>query len=141
MRAILYATAALAALSPAAAHAAQPTPVDELIVTATRLATPVDLVTGARVIERVELEARQTPFATEVLSTVPGVGVARNGAFGGGCLCGYIPVEVVQTNAGKRGSNALKFGLNPVGMCRKFKHGTIDLLTHVRAPIKRNPQG
>src|SRR5205085_11030845 len=28
-------------------------------------------------------DARQTPFVEDVLSTVPGVGVARSGAFGG----------------------------------------------------------
>lgn len=68
---ILLAAAALAA------------DLDEVVVTATRLPTDVDLITGARVIDRQELELRQTPFATEVLATVPGVGISRNGAFGG----------------------------------------------------------
>jgi vitamin B12 transporter len=84
----LFCTAALAALLPAAAHAADPappnaSPVGELVVTATRLPTRLDLVTGAHVIDREELQARQTPFLEDVLSTIPGVGVTRNGGFGG----------------------------------------------------------
>jgi vitamin B12 transporter len=83
MRTCLLATAALAALAPAAAHAADAPPLSELVVTATRLPTRLDLVTGARVIDREEIEARQTPFLEDLLSTVPGVGVTRNGGFGG----------------------------------------------------------
>jgi vitamin B12 transporter len=82
MRAVFLSTAALAALTPCAALAAEAA-VDELIVTATRLPTDTTLVTGARVVDRVELEARQAAFATDVLATVPGVSIARNGAFGG----------------------------------------------------------
>src|ERR1043165_1597644 len=86
MRPQLIAAAALAAApaclaSEASAQAA--TPVTELVVTATRLPTRLDLVTGAHVIDQAELEARQTPFVTDVLSPIPGVAVARNGAFGG----------------------------------------------------------
>jgi len=88
MRSLPLATAALAAVpaclaSTALAQEAAPTTASELVVTATRLPTRLDLVTGAHVIDQAELEARQTPFVTDVLSTVPGVGVARNGAFGG----------------------------------------------------------
>lgn len=89
MRTLLLSTAAAAALLPLAAlpswaHADDaPRPLDELVVTATRLPSRLDLVTGAHVIDRAELEARQTPFLEDVLSTVPGVGIARNGAFGG----------------------------------------------------------
>ncbi|MFL5297635.1 MAG: TonB-dependent receptor plug domain-containing protein [Phenylobacterium sp.] len=83
MRTILLATAALAAFVPACALADPPTPVGELVVTATRLPTRLDLVTGAHVIDQAELEARQTPLVEDVLSTIPGVGVARTGAFGG----------------------------------------------------------
>ncbi|WP_091736670.1 TonB-dependent receptor plug domain-containing protein [Phenylobacterium immobile] len=57
------------------------TPVSELVVT--RLPTTPDLVTGARVIDRAEIEARRTSFAADLLSTVPGVGFTRNGGFGG----------------------------------------------------------
>lgn len=57
--------------------------VDKVIVTASRLITAPDLITGARIIGQAELEARQTPFVEDVLSTVPGVHVVRQGAFGG----------------------------------------------------------
>ena len=86
MRSTLLATAALAAF-PACALAEEPSAsqatTSELVVTATRLPTRLDLVTGAHVIDQAEIEARQTPFVTDILSTIPGVGVARNGAFGG----------------------------------------------------------
>lgn len=81
----LLSTAAAAALLPVCARAEAPARPDlsELVVTATRLPTRLDLVTGAHVIERDELEARQTPFLEDVLQTLPGVAVTRNGAFGG----------------------------------------------------------
>ena len=83
MRFSPYATAAVAALSPACALAADPAPLSELVVTATRLPTRPDLVTGAHILDQAELDARQTPFAVNVLSTIPGVTVAQTGAFGG----------------------------------------------------------
>jgi vitamin B12 transporter len=81
MRILVLSTAALAALS-TAAHA-EVADVDEVIVTSTRLPARLDEVTGARVIDARELDALGVAFATDVLSTIPGVGVARNGAFGG----------------------------------------------------------
>ena len=80
MRTLLISTAALAALA-TAAHAE--TPVDEVIVTATRLPTDIDVITGAHVIDRAEIEARNVGFAADLLSTIPGVGIARTGGFGG----------------------------------------------------------
>jgi vitamin B12 transporter len=85
----LTSTAALAALIPVCAlaqAAPPPTPTanaGELVITATRLPSRLDLVTGAHVIDREELEARQAPFLEDVLATIPGVGVTRNGGFGG----------------------------------------------------------
>ncbi|HET6970793.1 MAG TPA: TonB-dependent receptor [Phenylobacterium sp.] len=81
MRTILFTTAALAAL--AALPARAETPVEEVIVTATRLPTDPVVITGAHVIDRTEIEARNVTFATDLLSTIPGVAVARTGAFGG----------------------------------------------------------
>jgi vitamin B12 transporter len=81
MRSFLLTTAALAAFVPYCAHAE--TAVDELIVTATRLPTRLDMVTGAHVIDRAELDARQTAFAEDILATIPGVGITRQGDFGG----------------------------------------------------------
>ena len=81
MRTLLLTTAAFAALSTQAG--AETTAVDEIIVTATRLPPAPEVVTGARVIDRAEIEARNITFAADLLSTVPGVSVARTGAFGG----------------------------------------------------------
>ncbi|MBX3483872.1 TonB-dependent siderophore receptor [Phenylobacterium sp.] len=81
MRTCLPAAAALAALSALPAHAE--TPVDELVVTAARLPTDPKVITGAHVIDRAEIEARNVSFAADLLSTIPGVSVARTGAFGG----------------------------------------------------------
>lgn len=80
MRTLLLATAALAAI-PAAARA--DAALDEVIVTAARLPTKPQVITGARVIDRAEIERRNTTFAADLLSTVPGVSIARTGAFGG----------------------------------------------------------
>jgi len=80
MRTLLTATAALAAL---ATTARADTAVDEVIVTAARLPTDAAVITGAHVIDRAEIEARNIGFAADLLSTIPGVGVARTGGFGG----------------------------------------------------------
>ncbi len=80
MRAFILTTAALAALAPAARAE---TPLSEMVITATRLPSAPELITGAHVIDRAEIEARGAPFATDLLSTIPGVSIARTGAFGG----------------------------------------------------------
>ncbi|HEX2559978.1 TonB-dependent receptor, partial [Phenylobacterium sp.] len=79
MRPILFTAAALAAFS---THAYGQTPLSELVVTAPRLATTPDLVTGLRAVEREEIEARQATFAADVLNTLPGVSVFRRGVGG-----------------------------------------------------------
>ena len=71
MRTLLLASAALAALT----TAARAQTVEEVVVT--RLPARLEEVTGLRVVDRVELEARQTPFAADVLSTIPGVGTPK----------------------------------------------------------------
>jgi vitamin B12 transporter len=89
MRSLLVSSAALCALLPAVAFAPSLAfandvpPVSEVVVTAPRLDVRPDQITGLRVINRVELDARGTTFLTDVLSTIPGVSIARNGAFGG----------------------------------------------------------
>lgn len=80
MRPILFTAAAIAALH--AVPSAAQTPVSELVVTAPRLATTPDLVTGLRAVGREEIEARQATFAADVLNTLPGVSVFRRGVGG-----------------------------------------------------------
>ena len=81
MKRLLLSTAglALALATPALADSS----VGELVVTAARLPADPAEITGARIIDRQEIEARQAVFATDVLSLVPGISVARNGTFGG----------------------------------------------------------
>lgn len=87
MRTLLLTGAALAALSVAAtansAQAETSTTVDELIVTAARLPAVPSEIAAARVIDEAEVSARGTVFAADLLSTLPGVGVARTGGLGG----------------------------------------------------------
>jgi len=59
------------------------TQVNEVIVTATRLPAFVEETPSAHVITREEIEDRQAVFAPDILDTVPGLSVFRNGAFGG----------------------------------------------------------
>ncbi len=83
MKRLLFSTAALlAGVSPALA-APGSTPVEEVVVTATRLPTPIDLSPGVRVIDETEIEARGLVTAKDALDTVPGVSVYDNGTFGG----------------------------------------------------------
>jgi len=67
---------------------AQPAPeplagVEEVIVTATRLPSLLEDAPGARVVTEAEIERRGAVFAADVLETLPGINIARNGAFGG----------------------------------------------------------
>ncbi|MDI6625436.1 MAG: TonB-dependent receptor, partial [Brevundimonas sp.] len=87
MRSLLLATAAAVSL-PLPALAAPdgsdiPDPLDEVVVTATRLTSIVADTPGARVIDRQTIERRGAVFATDILSDVPGLSVVRSGAFGG----------------------------------------------------------
>lgn len=62
---------------------ALPPPVTELVVTATRLPTPVSEEPDARVITAADIARRQAAFAPDVLAALPGVHLSRNGGFGG----------------------------------------------------------
>jgi len=80
MRKLLLAASCLAFPTFALAQAVQ---VDEVVVTATRLPAFVEDTPSAHVISREEIEDRQAVFAPDILDTVPGLSVFRNGAFGG----------------------------------------------------------
>jgi vitamin B12 transporter len=85
-RSLLLATAA-AVFLPLSAHASPddegPDPLDEVVVTATRLPAVVADTPGARVIDRQTIDRRGAVFAADILSDVPGLSVVRSGAFGG----------------------------------------------------------
>jgi vitamin B12 transporter len=67
------------------AHAADPdTPTPELVVTATRVPTPVlDIPAGVSVIDRQTIEERGYNTLAEALSAVPGIRVSQSGGAGG----------------------------------------------------------
>lgn len=71
-----------ALLSSLAARADPPTPVAGVIVTATRLPSPLEVTPDAYVIDDKQIQATQATFASQVLSTVPGLSVFSNGMFG-----------------------------------------------------------
>jgi vitamin B12 transporter len=75
---------ALAAASSALAETpAIPASVNEVVVTAERLPEASGDAPGFYVIDEAEIEARGAQVAIDVLETIPGLSVARNGAFGG----------------------------------------------------------
>ncbi|HYF22146.1 MAG TPA: TonB-dependent receptor [Caulobacteraceae bacterium] len=81
MKRILLTGCCLLAAFPALAEEADENP--EIVVTAARLPALEAEVPGARVIGREEIETRGAVFAADVLETVPGLSLSRNGAFGG----------------------------------------------------------
>ncbi|MDQ8028224.1 MAG: TonB-dependent receptor [Brevundimonas sp.] len=82
-RSILLSTAALTAALAAPAFAQQANELEEVVVTATRIPAVVADTPGARVIDADTIEQRGAVFAADILADVPGLSVARSGAFGG----------------------------------------------------------
>lgn len=82
-RLLLTTTALLVLASTARAETPGPTDVDELIVTATRLESRIGDAPGVRVITAGDIEASQATFAGDILETLPGLSLSRNGDFGG----------------------------------------------------------
>ena len=82
-RLLLTTTALLGLTSPALAESADSTRVDEIIVTATRLESRIGEAPGVRVISRQDIDAGQATFAGDILETIPGISLSRNGDFGG----------------------------------------------------------
>ncbi|MFO1012950.1 MAG: TonB-dependent receptor [Caulobacteraceae bacterium] len=85
MKSFYLAGAALSALLlPALAHADTATDVTDVsLLEITRLPTPPQEAPEVIVVGRDEIEARQSVFAMDILTTLPGLSVSRNGAFGG----------------------------------------------------------
>jgi vitamin B12 transporter len=76
---------AFATMTAGAALAAAPdTPTHEIVVTATRVPTPVlDIPAGVSVIDRQTIEQRGYTTLTDALSAIPGVHVSQSGGAGG----------------------------------------------------------
>ena len=83
-RSILLASAALSVVAIAApAMAEDVVQVSDVVVTATRLPAIVADTPGARVIDSQTIEKHGAVFAADILTAVPGLSIARTGAFGG----------------------------------------------------------
>ena len=119
------------------AFADTPTPVDELIVTATRLPATVDDIPDARVIDGSEIELRQASFAADILRLIPGLAVSDNGAFGGA------------TGVRIRGASSDKTLVVIDGVVQNdasqpsggYDFGTLDLADVARVEVLSGPQG
>jgi vitamin B12 transporter len=133
MRNLLLAAGCLAAL-PTLSQAQE---VEELIVTATRLPAFVEDSPSVRVIGRQEIDDRQAVFAADILETVPGVSVARNGAFGG-------PTSVRMRGASADKTLVLIDGVpvnDPSSPSGAYDFASLDLADIERVEILSGPQG
>ena len=80
----LSGTAAIALLAASEAIAQEPTLLPETVVTAARIETPLSTVgSSITVIDRQQLDQRQTRLVSDVLREVPGLAVNRSGGIGG----------------------------------------------------------
>lgn len=83
-RLLLLSTSALLAVAPPVhADDASPAAVSELIVTATRLESRPEDLPFVRVITGEDIARSQAAFAGDILETIPGVSLSRNGDLGG----------------------------------------------------------
>ncbi len=133
--------AALAAALPTyaapLAENGESTPVSEVVVTSTRLTTPLAVATDVHVITRDDIEARGLVFVEEALVTIPGVSVAQSGAFGG-----VTSVSIRGASTDK--TLVLTDGVpmddpsQPVG---NFDFGGMDLGDIQRIEVLSGPQG
>lgn len=82
-RLLLTTTALLAVVSTARAETATTTDVDAIVVTATRLESRLGDAPGVRVITAEDIADSQATFAGDILETIPGLSLSRNGDFGG----------------------------------------------------------
>ena len=82
-RLLLTTTALLGLATTAHAETTTVTEVDAVIITATRLETRINDAPDARVITAADIAASQATFAGDILETVPGLSLSRNGDFGG----------------------------------------------------------
>lgn len=133
---LLSAAACLSAAFPARAQD-DPSDVEQVIVTATRLPAPADRAPGAVVIDREDIETRGAVFAVDVLATTPGLSVFENGGFGG-----VASVRIRGASADK--TLVLVDGVpvnDPSQPAGNFDFAAFDLADVERIEILEGPQG
>jgi vitamin B12 transporter len=134
----LSACALAFAAAPAFADASSdPTPVAEVVVTSTRLPTPLQHAPDAHVIDEQEIQARGAVFAEDVLETIPGVSVSQTGAFGG-------VTSVRMRGASSDKTLVLIDGVpanDPSSPAGSFDFGGFDLADIKRVEVLSGPQG
>lgn len=138
MRRLLFILPVLAA-SPTLAQPApeEPPEAGEVIVTATRLPSLVEDAPGVRVITEAEIERRGVVFAADVLETLPGINIVRNGAFGG-------VTYVRQRGQGSEKTLVLVDGVpanDPSQPAGGFDLSSFELADIARVEVLSGPQG
>jgi vitamin B12 transporter len=136
-RATLYRSAAIAALGLALPLVAQADDSPQVIVTAARLPAPAASTPDAHVITEADIEAGQAIFASDVLSTVPGLVIVPTGAFGG--------VTGVSIRGATTDKTLVLIDGVPVNDASQpeggFDFGALDLGDVARIEILTGPQG
>ena len=124
-------------LAAARAEAEEPTTVQDLVVTATRLPTPESQAPDAQVVTSQEIQLRQASFAFDVLDTLPGVQISRQGAFGG-------VTSVMIRGAPSDKTLVMSDGApvnDPTSPEGTFDFSTVDLQDIDRIEVLSGPQG
>lgn len=110
---------------------------DEIVITATKTATPIEQVgSSVSVITAAEIEERQYQFALDVLRAMPGVQISQNGSFGGttsirirGAASGQtmVLIDGIEVN-------------DPSGTSNAFNFANLDVYSIERIEVLRGPQ-
>ena len=136
-RAAPWLLAASLMLAAGRAEAQEPTTVQDLVVTATRLPTPQSLEPDAEVVTGEQIQLRQATFAFDVLDTIPGVQTSRQGGFGGitSVMIRGAPADKTLVLIDGAPVN------DPTSPQGAFDFSSVDLQDVTRVEVLEGPQG